>query len=217
MATFEIGKKYFTTSACDHNCVFVVEIVKRTAKTVTFRRDGQKRRAKIYTDHDGEYISPERYSMAPVFRASSEYLEAEEGEEAPEPVVKTAEVPVTLTHVALKSLDVTERPYRVYYGDDMEFDAAGMKATAVYNDGSTAELTADDVTADSSGKLAAGTEYVTVAYDDGESEVTADVPITVVPHDEYEDEYRSVEIELRGGDIREIQPVEGAGRASQGG
>ena len=70
MATFEIGKKYFTTSACDHNCVFVVEIVKRTAKTVTFRRDGQERRAKIYTDHDGEYIIPERYSMAPVFRAS---------------------------------------------------------------------------------------------------------------------------------------------------
>ena len=86
MATFEIGKKYFTTSACDHNCVFVVEIVKRTAKTVTFRRDGQKRRAKIYTDHDGEYIIPERYSMAPVFRASSEYLEAEEGEEIKDPV-----------------------------------------------------------------------------------------------------------------------------------
>lgn len=86
MATFEIGKKYFTTSACDHNCVFVVEIVKRTAKTVTFRRDGQERRAKIYTDHDGEYIIPERYSMAPVFRASSEYLEAKEGEEIQDPV-----------------------------------------------------------------------------------------------------------------------------------
>ncbi len=86
MATFEIGKKYFTTSACDHNCVFVVEIVKRTAKTVTFRRDGQERRAKIYTDHDGEYIIPERYSMAPVFRASSEYLEAEEVEEIQDPV-----------------------------------------------------------------------------------------------------------------------------------
>lgn len=86
MATFEIGKKYFTTSACDHNCVFVVEIVKRTAKTVTFRRDGQERRVKIYTDHDGEYIIPERYSMAPVFRASSEYLEAEEVEEIQDPV-----------------------------------------------------------------------------------------------------------------------------------
>lgn len=83
MSTFEVGKSYYTTSACDHNCVFVVEIVKRTAKTVTFRRDGQERRAKIYTDHNGEYIVPERYSMAPVFRASCEYVEdQEEVEEA---------------------------------------------------------------------------------------------------------------------------------------
>lgn len=44
MSTFEVGKSYYATSACDHNCVFVVEIVKRTAKTVTFRRDGQERR-----------------------------------------------------------------------------------------------------------------------------------------------------------------------------
>ena len=73
MKQFEIGKKYFDTSACDHNCVFVVEIVKRTAKTVTFRRDGQERRAKIYADQNGEYIVPERYSMAPVFRACREY------------------------------------------------------------------------------------------------------------------------------------------------
>ena len=65
MSTFEVGKSYYATSACDHNCVFVVEIVKRTAKTVTFRRDGQERRAKIYADHNGEYIVPERYSMAP--------------------------------------------------------------------------------------------------------------------------------------------------------
>ena len=38
MSTFEVGKSYYATSACDHNCVFVVEIVKRTAKTVTFPR-----------------------------------------------------------------------------------------------------------------------------------------------------------------------------------
>ena len=86
MIAFEVGKAYYTTSACDHNCVFVVEIVKRTAKTVTFRRDGQERRTKIHTDRDVEYIVPERYSMAPVFRASSEYLEAEEGEEIQDPV-----------------------------------------------------------------------------------------------------------------------------------
>lgn len=75
MAMFEVGKKYSTTSACDSNCTFTVEIVKRTAKTVTFLRNGQERRAKVYTDRDGEYIIPERYSMAPVFRACREYEE----------------------------------------------------------------------------------------------------------------------------------------------
>lgn len=82
MFTFEIGKKYFDTSACDHNCVFVIEITKRTAKTVTFLRDGKERRAKIHSDERGEYIIPERYSMAPVFRASQEYVE-DPMEEAP--------------------------------------------------------------------------------------------------------------------------------------
>ena len=88
MFTFEIGKKYFDTSACDHNCVFVIEITKRTAKTVTFLRDGKERRAKIHTDDQGEYIIPERYSMAPVFRASREYEEApvEEAPAAPDPL-----------------------------------------------------------------------------------------------------------------------------------
>lgn len=88
MTTFEIGKKYYDTSACDHNCVFVVEIVKRTAKTVTFRRNGKERRTKIYCDDHGEYIVPDRYSMAPVFRSSREYVEApaEEATTSPDPV-----------------------------------------------------------------------------------------------------------------------------------
>lgn len=88
MTTFEIGKKYYDTSACDHNCVFVVEIVKRTAKTVTFRRNGQERRAKVYCDDHGEFIVPDRYSMAPVFRACREYVEApaEEAATSPDPV-----------------------------------------------------------------------------------------------------------------------------------
>ena len=87
MAIFEVGKKYYDTSACDHNCIFVVEIVKRTAKTVTFRRGGQERRAKIHTDNNGEYIIPERYSMAPVFRASREYVEVPEEAATPWPPI----------------------------------------------------------------------------------------------------------------------------------
>lgn len=87
MKKFEIGKEYFDTSACDSNCVFVIKIIKRTDKTVTFERNGKTRRAKLFTDDRGEYIIPERYSMAPVFRAEREFQsETVEEEKAPAPV-----------------------------------------------------------------------------------------------------------------------------------
>lgn len=92
MKTFEIGKKYYDTSACDSNCVFVIEIVKRTEKTVTFKRDGEQRRAKLFVDKEGEYIIPERYSIAPVFRATREYQPEESSTPAlEEPAVEPAE------------------------------------------------------------------------------------------------------------------------------
>lgn len=56
MKKFEIGKEYFDTSACDHNCVFTIKIVKRTDKTVTFERNGKTRRTKLFSDERGEYI-----------------------------------------------------------------------------------------------------------------------------------------------------------------
>lgn len=53
MKKFEIGKEYFDTSACDHNCIFTIKIVKRTDKTVTFERDGETRRTKLFSDERG--------------------------------------------------------------------------------------------------------------------------------------------------------------------
>ena len=108
-------------------------------------------------------------------------------EEGAEPVVKTAEVPVTLTHVALEKLTVTEDPYRVYYSDAMPFDKDGMTAVAEYNDGTTVPLDASDLTVKTEGNLTAGTESATVAYADEESEITAEVPITVVSEEDYDD------------------------------
>ena len=91
MKKFEIGKEYFDTSACDHNCIFTIRIVKRTEKTVTFERDGETRRAKLFSDERGEYIIPDRYSMAPVFRAEREVQPEEPAEEpAPAPVAENA-------------------------------------------------------------------------------------------------------------------------------
>jgi len=72
MNTFEIGKEYFARSICDSDCIFTVKIVKRTAKTVTFLRNGKEQRTKLFTDDHGEYIAPYHYSMAPIFRAEHE-------------------------------------------------------------------------------------------------------------------------------------------------
>ena len=89
MKKFEIGKEYFDTSACDHNCIFTIKIVKRTEKTVTFERDGETRRTKLFSDERGEYVIPDRYSMAPVFRAEYEVQQKEEPA-APAPVAGDA-------------------------------------------------------------------------------------------------------------------------------
>ena len=129
MFTFEIGKKYFDTSACDHNCVFVIEITKRTAKTVTFLRDGKERRAKIHTDDQGEYIIPERYSMAPVFRASREYEAApmegdEDSEEAP--VEEAPAAPDPLAAYMPQVPQAAPQPAMVMVGQPVLCDCGAM-------------------------------------------------------------------------------------------
>lgn len=80
MKKFEVGKTYCSRSICDHECIFTIEIVKRTEKSVTYIYDGKQRRSMIKTDESGEYIKPDRHSMAPTFRADRE-VEAQEAEE----------------------------------------------------------------------------------------------------------------------------------------
>lgn len=74
MKQFEIGKTYFDTWACDSDSISTIKIVGRSEKMVTFERNGKTRRAKIYTDANGEYIIPDHYSMACVYRAERELL-----------------------------------------------------------------------------------------------------------------------------------------------
>ena len=93
MKKFEIGKEYFDHSICNYDCVFTIKIIKRTEKTVTFERNGKTRRAKLFSDERGEYIIPDRYSMAPVFRAECEVQPEEEPaaeESAPAPTEDAA-------------------------------------------------------------------------------------------------------------------------------
>ena len=77
MKKFEVGHVYFDQYACDHETLTTIKIIKRTAKTVTFERNGKTHRAKLYENADGEYIIPDHYSMAPVYRAERELLDEE--------------------------------------------------------------------------------------------------------------------------------------------
>lgn len=90
MKKFEIGKEYFDRSVCNYDCIFTIKIIKRTEKTVTFERHGETRRAKLFCDDHGEYIIPDRYSMAPVFRAECE-VQPEESPAAEEAAPAPAE------------------------------------------------------------------------------------------------------------------------------
>ena len=74
MKQFEIGKTYYDTWACNSDSISTIKIVGRSAKMVTFERNGKTRRARIYTDSHGEYIMPDHYSMACVYRAERELI-----------------------------------------------------------------------------------------------------------------------------------------------
>ena len=77
MKQFEIGKTYYDTWACNSDSISTIKIVGRSAKMVTFERCGKTRRAKILTDANGEYIIPDHYSMACVYRAERELIPEE--------------------------------------------------------------------------------------------------------------------------------------------
>jgi hypothetical protein len=74
MKTFEVGKTYYMTSACDHNCTWTYEIVSRTAKTVILKSDStEPSRFRISVWDDTEIVKPlGTYSMSPILSAARE-------------------------------------------------------------------------------------------------------------------------------------------------
>lgn len=77
MKQFEVGKQYYMSSVCDHNCVWTYDVTDRTAKTVTLQPVSQhpekpiKRR--VYEFEGVERVKPlGSYSMAPILRADKE-------------------------------------------------------------------------------------------------------------------------------------------------
>lgn len=70
MNKIEPNTTLYARSIGDHNCIFEIKVLSRTEKTakiIDFY--GHEKRVKIYTDDNGEYIEPEKYSFAPRFHA----------------------------------------------------------------------------------------------------------------------------------------------------
>lgn len=86
MKKFEIGKAYACSSNCNHECVWTFSVIRRTAKTVTFRdKYGEEKTCRISADissyRNAETVFPlGRYSMAPMLDADDECLSPEEAE-----------------------------------------------------------------------------------------------------------------------------------------
>ena len=106
MLVFEVGKQYSMSSVCDSKCVWIYEVIKRTAKTVTLQQIDRSekpivRRISIWNDR--ESVMPlGTYSMAPCLTAEK-LVKAQEQDELPEVVEPQQE--------AITSAD-TENPYR---------------------------------------------------------------------------------------------------------
>ncbi len=68
-SVIKAGTTLKSRSICDHNCIFVLKVISRTAKTAIVH-DWMRgtRKTKIHVDDRGEFLMPERYSMAPTFR-----------------------------------------------------------------------------------------------------------------------------------------------------
>lgn len=63
---FEVGVTYYTRSIGDHNCIFTIKVVKRTAKTVTVIVDDRETKTLRPSIYQGaESVKPHgSYSMA---------------------------------------------------------------------------------------------------------------------------------------------------------
>ena len=124
----------------------------------------------------------------------------EEGAETdPEPIVKEAEIEVSLIEVALEELKVKTMPNRVYYSTDMEFDPRGMELEAIYNNGHKKTIHYSAIEVKTTGKLQTSITDAEISYSENGTSISTLVPITVVDKESYQD-----------GEIKSITADEGA-------
>lgn len=69
MNTIIPGQTLTARSIGDHECIYTLRILSRTAKRVTFEQDGKVAVTKVHANEEGEFLMPKRYSMAPIYSA----------------------------------------------------------------------------------------------------------------------------------------------------
>jgi hypothetical protein len=69
MNTIQTGQTLKARSICDYDCVFSLEVLERKGNFATVRFQGNEKRVKIRRDDSGEYLRPDNYSMATIFKA----------------------------------------------------------------------------------------------------------------------------------------------------
>jgi len=71
MKTINTNDTLTSRSICDYNCIFSLEVIERKGNFATIKYMGSIKRTKIKIDSDGnEYLQPDKYSMAPIFKAN---------------------------------------------------------------------------------------------------------------------------------------------------
>jgi hypothetical protein len=74
-SSFEVGRTYYTRSICDHECIYQLTVVGRTACTVRVNdHRGTNRTLRVFMDYDNvEAVKPNgTYSMCAVIRANKQ-------------------------------------------------------------------------------------------------------------------------------------------------
>lgn len=89
---------------------------------------------------------------------------------------KSVSVPVTVTRV-LKGIEVISMPYKTVYRHGERFSAAGLRISAKYSDGSSADIDSYSLSPDI---LTYGTGHVSASYSENGVSVSCRVPVTVM-------------------------------------
>jgi uncharacterized protein YabE (DUF348 family) len=71
MSQFTTETEYTTRSICDHDCIFRMQVISRTAKTIKAKIQGQIKTLRITVRDGVEEVKPlGSYSMCPVIKAA---------------------------------------------------------------------------------------------------------------------------------------------------